>query len=311
MRLASVVSTAVSLFATAHALPNSLTVMSYNIMNGGFGSLSGKWDPQDRVPGNLTDYVRSSVAPHYRVLGIVEAKGWTETPTGGHPTISEIAKAWGYEHYWHSGNELAFMSHDPIKFIELAPGPMCGAAVVDIENVTYIQTCLGDYATSRLPGAQALASIVKKYADRPTLVMGDFNGLSPQDLPRYNVTYLCQEYPVNYCLVDGAGKSYLESASLQTVLDAGLTDLCWLDGDAGKGPASPATASQCSNSNPTPIIHWWTGERPLQPTAKIDYIFANAALLQHYRTLHSRVVINAATDGSSDHYPVEATFAAL
>ena len=43
------------------ALPsNTLSIMSYNIMDSGFADESGKYDPVgDRVPGNLTNFMAS------------------------------------------------------------------------------------------------------------------------------------------------------------------------------------------------------------------------------------------------------------
>ena len=48
---------------------NTISVMSYNIMDSGFADASGKYDPVgDRVPGNLTNFMAQQ-SPFFDVLG--------------------------------------------------------------------------------------------------------------------------------------------------------------------------------------------------------------------------------------------------
>lgn len=59
-----------------------LSVVSYNIMDSGFASDSGKYDPVgDRVPGNLTDYV-FGMNQFVDVLGVIETSLWGEGGDG-------------------------------------------------------------------------------------------------------------------------------------------------------------------------------------------------------------------------------------
>ena len=97
-----------------------------------------------------------------------------------------------------------------------------------------------------------------------------------------------------------------------------LIDLCYIGGgfydidtDNRHYPYS-----QCGFSNPTLLIHMtghysdkYAGSRAHDhATAKIDYILANAKMLETHRFHHTSVVTTFQADGCSDHYPIEATF---
>ena len=64
---------------------NTLSIMSYNIMDSGFADESGKYDPVgDRIPGNLSTFMASQ-SPFVDVLGLIETGSWSENDTSHHP----------------------------------------------------------------------------------------------------------------------------------------------------------------------------------------------------------------------------------
>ena len=99
-----------------------------------------------------------------------------------------------------------------------------------------------------------------------------------------------------------------------------LVDLCFVSGgfyDVDTDNLAYPT-SQCGFSNPTLLIHMtghysddYCGSRAHDhATAKIDYILANAKMLELNRFHHTSVITTFQADGASDHYPMEATFMA-
>ena len=99
-----------------------------------------------------------------------------------------------------------------------------------------------------------------------------------------------------------------------------LVDLCYVSGGFYDSDSDDRAYpySQCGFSNPTLLIHMtghysdqYAGSRAHDhATAKIDYILANAKMLETHRFHHTSVVTTFQADGCSDHYPIEATFLA-
>eukprot|EP00940_MAST-03C_sp_MAST-3C-sp2_P003502 g3502.t1 len=304
----------------------ALSVWSYNIMDSGFASESGVWDPAgDRVPGNLSNFIAEE-SPFVDVLGIVETSGWTENGTADHPGYHDIAQSWGFPHV-HVRSNCAIMSKKNLTILE-EPSEGYSTIVADVDGIVYVVTSMSSESyPSKHEEFRRLGDLVNRYADRELLLMGDLNAISPMDAARYNETLLCGngtydpvlhsgEYVINFCLKDPNGTSWtLDFSPMRALLDTTkLTDLCFLEG--GFYDADPDTIgafSSCAFSNPTLLIRM-TGAHANAPTAykhaqaKIDYILANRRMLDRNVFHHSTVLRSFRADGCSDHYPIEATF---
>ena len=183
-----------------------------------------------------------------------------------------------------------------------------GCVAVSIGGIVYVTFHLTPFAdkdddkTRSLQAHSAVDSVVSKYSDRPLLLMGDTNNLSPEDKDRYaDEAAICRDSGINYCTSSG----HIDYDPIQTLLDGGLNDLCWFTFNTASTDNQREAYNQCSNSCPTSIWDNDIGKN----NAKIDYIFGNDAFLEAYGVLHSRVQVNANTDWASDHYPIELMFA--
>ena len=317
----------------AHGLPsNTLSIMSYNIMDSGFKDASGRWDPVgDRVPGNLSNFMASQ-SPFVDVLGLVETKSWRKWDSSAHPGYLSIAASWGYQHVHVRGN-CAILSHTPLEIID-EPNVGYSTIVAKVQNTIFIVTAMSCYSSkNKYKSFEALAKYVMKYKDEPLILMGDLNAISPQDKPRYNETLLCGngtynketqsgEYVTNFCLkqVTSNGIQWkLDFKPMASLLNnSDLIDLCFVSGGFYDVDTDNLhyPMSDCGFSNPTLLIHMngklskhYTGSHAQDHAmAKIDYILANAKMLEKNRFHHTNVVKTLQADGCSDHYPIEAVF---
>jgi len=318
----------------AYSLPgNTISIMSYNIMDSGFADASGKYDPVgDRVPGNLTDFMASQ-SPFVDVLGIVETGAWRMNDTSKHPGYLSIAASWGYEHVHVRGN-CAIMSHAPLEIID-EPSVGYSTIVARVLDKIFIVTSMScmSYPT-KYKAFEAMGEYVMRYKDDPLVLMGDLNSISPQDKHRYNETLICGngtyneaeqsgEDVVNYCLKhvssNGAVEWKLDFKPMASLLNSSdLIDLCFVSGGFFDVDTDNLhyPVSECGLSNPTLLIHM-TGRYSSKyhgshghdhATAKIDYILANQKMLEKNRFHHTNVIKTLQADGCSDHYPIEAVF---
>ena len=191
--------------------PDTLSIMSYNIMDSGFADESGRYDPVgNRVPGNLTNFMAAQ-APFVDVLGLIETGSWSDHDTSAHPGFPSIAASWGYEHVHVRGN-CALMSHAPLTLVD-EPSVGRSTIVARVRNTTFIVTSMSaeSYRAKYVEFSALGAYVAETYADEPLVLMGDLNAVSPQDAHRYNATLLCGngtydaaaqtgEYVENYCL---------------------------------------------------------------------------------------------------------------
>jgi hypothetical protein len=134
------------LLSWAVGLPsNTLSIMSYNIMDSGFADESGKYDPVgDRIPGNLSNFMASQ-SPFVDVLGLIETSSWADHDTSTHPGYLSIAKSWGYEHV-HVRSNCAIMSHAPMTIVD-EPSVGSSTIVAKVLNTTFIVTSFGAYSS--------------------------------------------------------------------------------------------------------------------------------------------------------------------
>ena len=264
-----------SLFLAAVPVAQSLQIMSYNIMDSGFADDSSDYDPVgDRVPGNLTNFAKHGISPFYDVLGIIETSCWSEDGVdrynNTHQNVSAIATSWGYEHY-HLRDNIALFSHEPINLLD-KPSVGYNTIVAEIKGVNYIVSSFSSISyESKHEEFTSMGEYVMKYKDKPLILMGDMNSISPQDEHRYNETLLCGngtydaegqsgEYIGNFCLQDNSTVSpgpYKLDYPVGSLLEASdLTDLCFLNGGFYDiDTDSIQKYSQCGFSNPTLLIH--------------------------------------------------------
>eukprot|EP00518_Triparma_eleuthera_P017148 CAMPEP_0197552254 /NCGR_PEP_ID=MMETSP1320-20131121/5828_1 /TAXON_ID=91990 /ORGANISM="Bolidomonas sp., Strain RCC2347" /LENGTH=295 /DNA_ID=CAMNT_0043112831 /DNA_START=99 /DNA_END=986 /DNA_ORIENTATION=+ len=293
-------------------------------MDSGFADQSGIYDPVgDRVPGNLTNFLQPQ-SQFIDVLGLVETSAWSEEGSQNHPSIKEIAQGFGFENY-HLGSNLCLMAHEPIEVLEESGNPI----IAQVGGVVYILAAMSanSYPTKK-DDFLVLAEKVAEYQHTPTLVMGDLNAISPLDRARYNSSLLCGngtynpddqtgEYVANFCLEGEDGSYDLDFTPMETLMNnTDLVDLCFYSGGFWDIDTDMTQeSSMCAFSNPTLLIHM-TGSYGSpggshghsHAQAKIDYVLANVAMLEHMRFRHSTVVRGFQADGASDHYPLEATF---
>lgn len=138
-----------------------------------------------------------------------------------------------------------------------------------------------------------LAHLTPRLPRGRALLLGDFNGLSPQDiysaeaiaafLPQYRVT------PPSKSLGNPV-PDHPQTRALAGVLAQGWIDL---------GHAVPG--AECLCTYPTP-----GAPDPEGPPIRIDYVLARPELAPHARAY--RTIKNARTDAASDHYPVVVDF---
>jgi endonuclease/exonuclease/phosphatase family metal-dependent hydrolase len=137
------------------------------------------------------------------------------------------------------------------------------------------------YSTSmeekRTQEAQAVVAAMSPYFDEKTLLLGDFNTLSPHDIIKPE-----DWNPAWYKKVE-----HMPRTSLRVVLDAGYTD-CYRYLYSG-------TRYQDGYTLPA-----------VQPNVRLDYQFASPTLLPHLRSCE--VITEPDAGHASDHLPVLATY---
>ena len=80
------------------------------------------------------------------------------------------------------------MSHKPINVLEDSSNPI----VAEIDGVVYFLAAMSAQSyPSKADDFSSLAKLVSSYKDKPTVLMGDLNAISPLDKPRYNESLLC------------------------------------------------------------------------------------------------------------------------
>ena len=119
--------------------------------------------------------------------------------------------------------------------------------VAEIKGVNYIVSSFSSlsYESKHKEFTSMGEYIMDGFKDKPLILMGDMNSISPQDEHRYNETLLCGngtydadgqsgEYIGNFCLQDNSTVSpgpFKLDYPIGSLLEASdLTDLCFLNG---------------------------------------------------------------------------------
>lgn len=262
--------------------------MSYNILLGGLGP--AKRDRTDEL-------LRVVATENPDVLALQECSGFLPEERGTLKLWEERLGMTGLAVRARSTLHLVLMARPALDpRLEASIGePFRHAALrasiattVGGQRLNLISSHLNPFVEdARLGEVELLLKMMPPGA--PALVMGDFNGLSPQDeWTSARVHGLLAQYrisPPSKSLGECPAET-VQTRAVERLGKAGLADLAHAlpDGDR-------------SATYPTP-----GAPDPEGPPIRIDYMLATPDVVPLVRTL--RVVRTAATDTASDHFPV-------
>jgi exodeoxyribonuclease III len=253
------------------SMPNSLSVMTYNICDGG----------QERL--ELIRQVIASVAPQLVLLNEADDKA----------TIEKLANGLGMECIWARGSgtkHIALLSHLPIvrwqvynrrpitqalleAEIEIGESPPL--RVYGVHLLPYFMFL--PYELSRWRSVSAILKVTKRVAG-PQLLMGDFNAVAPGDSADLSIF---PRHTRNRMLLQA---NRMLHVALRPIQQAGYTD--------------------CFRSLHRKERGWtWM---PQIPSARLDYIYADAEMAARLR--RCEMVISDVAKQASDHFPLLAQF---
>lgn len=249
-----------------------MRILSYNILDGGAARL--------KLLGDVIESERPDV------VGLVEAD---------YPAVVEALAARLAMDFIHApGNKKAsaLLSRYPIQYsIDHAPQhptltkSLLDAAVVDPQGAqwTFGILHLHAHATEQDESIREreLREVLEifsahRQAQRPHLLMGDFNANAPYQ--RIEPT-LCKESTRREFYANGG---YLPRRAVQRVLEAGYVD--------SLHALYPTMSTTCGSFDTT------------SPGQRVDYIFTFA--IDHKRLIKARIIYDEPAPDASDHYPV-------
>lgn len=174
-----------------------------------------------------------------------------------------------------------------------------GAAMVDVEvqdgarlrlGITHMNPWTED---NRVSEATHLLKWARTAEGVSTILLGDFNGLSPQDeLPGSTLERLLPQY----CQEPGLTDPWRHEA-LEVLLEGGFVDTAHVPGPATTG-STGTSAIDVGTTYPTASIADPEGCPPI----RIDYCLVTPDLAPHITAW--RIVTEAPAGWASDHYPV-------
>lgn len=268
-----------------------MRVLVYNIWEGGTNESGG-----DRTAKILTAV--KGAAPD--LLAVLEAKGFD---AGGGVALKSWERELGMAGVLgpaRSGLHVALFAKPPFRIVSAEPS----------YATTFMHACLrarvasagGEWTVlvahlnpfdpdSRLIEARHLAR--EAHGDRPVLLLGDFNGLSPRDAVDETYRRLPPRVQARHILVTAPGIAEappLDTRAVALLEWAGFTDVFRHLHPSGPGFTMP-----------TKVNHYPEGAR-----MRIDYIFATPPLAALAKSCEVHQTVE--TDLGSDHYPVMAEF---
>ena len=198
--------------------------------------------------------------------------------------LKEDARKWGHSYVQlckvSSGFHLGLTSRKPFRNVHLITkqGLWHGMIHGQTYGIDFFVLHLAPKSEDiRLPETDIILNEIRgiQTADRPSILLGDFNSHSRLDNDYYMRT---SKYEVQYNVMD-------------QYMDGGWVDLV---------NQHQGTIDEKQASVPTLLVKNKWGFR------RIDYIMASAQLAE--KCIFARVIKDAATDYLSDHYPVMAEF---
>lgn len=245
------------------------------------------------------------------------------------PALAAAAAHAGYAHaallVTPSGYHMGLLSRWPVVVLAWNTHNFeRGMLVVRTAGVVYIVVHLHAHsATARRGEAVVVARAIQRWgADGsvPTIVLGDFNTLSPEDSAWHTAQGMAQWLASSAVPTRVAAKHLLPDRSaidytpMHTLLAAGVTDLCsvqeWpqdatsvvntsqVPGSAHRG------AGPCLYTEPTAYSLIEDVQPVDMPAFRLDYVLGNAALQQR-GGMRCAVVQTAESAVLSDHFPLE------
>jgi endonuclease/exonuclease/phosphatase family metal-dependent hydrolase len=257
-----------------------MKVLQYNVLDGCQGERE-RFNKLSRWIGQCD----------YDVIGFNELNGWNKPPT-----LADNAKVWDYSyselfHLKNSKHFIGAVSKYPIEIIDKQNSPFHhGLLHAVINGIHFFITHLTPFsAKSREAETEAIIEKTKEFMDKPIVIMGDLNTLSPLDESTY-----AKEKTVNILRSNESLKKkflsdeFINYQPMQILLDGGFIDIGATNGFQYSVPTA-------INRDKMHAAH-----------LRLDYILANEHFLKNkpkVRTLHEEDV-----DYLSDHYPIECTW---
>ena len=234
------------------AAPLAHKVMQYNIREGGCAGVPGAGDAGCAQQDALLGWIRSQ---YPMVVGLCEANRWDgpyQQPwrvgpreprsARGQPSVAARAAVAGLAHAFllpqRDGWNIGIMATSPIDVLWSDDDPAHferGAIAGVVDGIVYIIVHLHAHsASARVGEAARIARNVTALTAGgwPVVVMGDFNTLSPLDADWHAaedfIGYLNDAHTPPHLRPKYMTNGALDYRPMQTLLDAGLTDMCSL-----------------------------------------------------------------------------------
>lgn len=254
--------------------------MVYNIYQGGGERLQ-----------NIATVVRRE---NPDILGVLEANGWSDN---GQRTLRSYSEAIGLPYYFLSKSnteyDLALFSKEqPIAITahrEHVHHSVISAefSFSDHDPILITLVHLNPFnEDARVAELQKLATMLAEHKTKKTVLMGDFNLISPHD--PYNHQALLATLQAQG--IKKFGETALRFDAFHVLESTGFRDAMALTNQ----PFAPTV--------PTPANADYAHAAPL----RLDYIFVSPALITSLTAAH--VITAPPADRASDHYPLVADF---
>ncbi|MGI9455719.1 MAG: endonuclease/exonuclease/phosphatase family protein [Aeoliella sp.] len=262
---------------SARSAGQPLRVISYNVLEGFRGNASGRF-PAGEERRQLVSAWLSEQKPD--VIAFQELNGYTEQ------RLQKEAGAWKHAHaatLKDNGYIVGLTSRYPIEVVErLMPGMHHGMLHCRTAGIDCFVVHLSPFKfRHRQREAQLIAERVKRALDanRPVIVLGDFNALSPADRSNYDdnqaLLQRMQESDAKHDHVENLDQGKIDYSVMKTLLDVGLVDLY----DRHRDENAPTRR-------------------------RIDFILASADLAQ--QSTSAEWFVTREHESMSDHFPVSA-----
>lgn len=227
------------------------------------------------------------------VVALQELEGYTEAK------LREDARAWGHPHVALSeaktGLRLGLTSREPIEDAHAVTtrGIRLGMLHGRIRGIDFFVLHLGHGTDEmRLRETRIVLNEIRKIAsaDRPSVLLGDFNSVSRHDRAFYERNNV----------MTPAGRLYERNERGFAILNLDVMDQYLKGGWVDLVHEHQGVLTREQASWPSLVF------QKRKNFVRIDFILASASLAKACR--FARVMKDPATDGLSDHYPVMADF---
>jgi endonuclease/exonuclease/phosphatase family metal-dependent hydrolase len=272
-----------SLGSAAEETGKNLRIVSYNV-----------WDGFTHKPEPRRENWRAWMAEQRPdVAALQELNGYTPEK------LAEHARGWGHPHsilLKQDGHPTALTSRTPITEVErIREGMHHGLLRAKTAGIHfYVIHFHPSHFERRIEEARLLIEDLARLPepDPPVILIGDFNGFSPDDRPHYEkdpelepfFAMLDRQNPASKNLNEGK----IDYGGIQEILAAGFVDLV----------ARLRPPGSFSGTFPTELRR----EENHGTDRRIDYAFASPGLLPAVRA--ATIIRSPATARLSDHYPL-------